>query len=289
MIIVQLQGGLGNQMFQYAAARALADRLNKFLYLDISAFDYDRQRDYNLACFPNIADPVMSNKVHDKLVHVKSYLKRLQGDNGEVTHSSYNEEPDKFNRYVDIVNHNKDIVFLTGYFQSEQYFSCISEKIKEKFILNLPGKFGKLSQEMQKSESVAVHVRRGDYVTNPNAAKMYKHCTMEYYQRAINYIANNTTKELKLFIFSDDILWAKNHFLKIEGVTISYIDPLSIECPEVDLLLMSKCKHQVTANSTFSWWGAYLNSNPQKIVCTPERWYNHHCNGDLIPDSWVLS
>lgn len=288
MIILQIQGGLGNQLFQYAMAKSLSCRLGKQLYLDISFYRYSQEREYNLDFFPNIVErPILGTKRdYDKLMSIKSYINRLNDNYEDISVVSYSERTAMFNVYNVFPLFTEDLIYMKGYFQSEMYFGDIGEDIRNIFSVGIPNQYNKLLQQIRQTESVAVHFRRGDYVTSPHAAGFYVHCSMGYYQKSIEFISHKVSKPLSLFIFSDDIQWVKANFYKV-GCPVVFIENSVKQHPAIPLLIMSKCKHQITANSSYSWWAAWLNNNPFKIVCTPERWFKEVPNGDLVPDDWI--
>ncbi len=287
MIILKLQGGLGNQMFQYAAAKSLSIKLNKHLYVDTSFYRYDPLREYRLGFFPNIQElPLeLQEKTLNKLYRIKSYLNKINNKKGKVSVYQYVEDFRAFNTYYDLTRQKQDIIFLQGYFQSEMYFLTIREHISSIFSVKTPFEYNDLIRKIINTESIAIHIRREDYVKNPLNANFYWQCDIAYYQRGIAYITKGKTKQLALFIFSDDIEWVKSNFPKLE-YPIIFFENKKKQHPAISLLLMSKCKHIITANSTFSWWAAWLNVNSEKIICTPRKWFKNRSNGDLIPSSW---
>lgn len=288
MVVITLMGGLGNQMFQYAAAKSLAISLGKKLYLDTSFYKVHTQRKYQLGLFTNITDRqiVLDSTVDNKLLWVKSLIEQLQGNGKEVTKKKYIELPDHFNVYKDLETLKDDIIYLRGYFQSYRYFKKHNDKILNLFSSNLPSSHLELCAKIEQCESVAVHFRRGDYITNPNASKFYAQCSFDYYRRSIAHLQKQISQKLTFFIFSDDIQWVKTHFPVQADWDITFVEATVNEKPIVDMKLMSLCKHHITANSTYSWFGAWLSSNPKKMVCTPKKWFNEYSNGDLIPNNW---
>jgi hypothetical protein len=254
MIGCRLQGGLGNQMFQIAAAHALALRNN-----DISGFDFE-------TCFtPLQGNP--SNKYKD---NVLSKVNNVSGYKFRVDyyepHFSYQELPYTTN------------LLLNGHFQSEKYFLDFKNEIIDLFTLNdneIVNNF--MSENKLVGNTTSVHVRRGDYIKNQSYHPV---CSVEYYQKAIKEIGNSN------FIFiSDDIGWVKDNF---KGDKIYYFesnDEIS------DLTLMTKVNNNIIANSSFSWWGAYLNKNENKRVIAPKQWFGvmgHKDTQDIIPESWLI-
>jgi hypothetical protein len=178
--------------------------------------------------------------------------------------------------------------YLEGYWQSERYFSDIQEVIRSEFaFLSEPdAENERIGKEIQDTNAVSIHVRRGDYVSNPETNRVHGVCSLDYYIQAVRQIVERV-KEPHFFVFSDDPPWVKaNLFLdhRVTYVTHNFGDK-SYE----DLRLMSSCRHHIIANSSFSWWGAWLNPRPDKIVVAPERWFNNSNadTRDLFPAGWV--
>ena len=187
----------------------------------------------------------------------------------------------------------KKNVFLNGYWQSEKYFSPVSRIIKNDFtikdnflseILN-SDRLNDVLNKITQTNSVAIHFRRGDYVHDPNTNKHHGLCSMDYYQRAISFLKKQTNLP-HFFLFSDEPGWLKANFTLEEPFTIIENNP-----GYADLYLMSNCKHNIIANSSFSWWGSWLNRNAKKIVVTPDKWFNdsekNKQTRDLIPEKWI--
>jgi hypothetical protein len=188
--------------------------------------------------------------------------------------------------YVPYIAKQKGEIFLDGFFQTEKYFADFSKVIREDLKLKTP--LSLIAQDWEKRIQkddfpVAVHVRRGDYVAHRDFGGI---ATEEYYQKA-SRILLKTLPHARFYVFSDDISWCMEH-LHLPGMTI-YIDAPHLQDHE-ELILMSKCKHNIIANSSFSWWGAWLNDNPEKIVIAPAKWSNLHDKNwyrDIIPDHWM--
>lgn len=288
MIITKLIGGLGNQMFQYVVGRHLGMKNDSVLKLDISGFNDYKLRTYDLSCFniqENIATLEDLSRVllpSDDCVHrIKKYLDARHPGIPRIRYikeHSYNFNPE--------VLTFGDNTYLDGYWQSEKYFSDIKEVVKEEFSLkNKPDPINEsYLEEIMDCESVSVHVRRGDYVSNPRAAQVHGFLGLEYYQKALSIILKNTDRP-HFFVFSDDPGWAERN-IKTDAPII-YIKHNGTKNYE-DLRLMSTCKHHIIANSSFSWWGAWLSPEKEKLVITPRRWFKSDgLNArDLIPESW---
>lgn len=275
MIGVRLQGGLGNQMFQYSAARALAARHNTKVILDLSWFEQEfndgtTSRHYELGCFVLDAtikkkDYSLSYKLHERFSH-------------KYSEPHFHFDPN-FNSLPGRTR-------LQGYFQSERYFREIRPLLLEDFTWK-SSPLGRnkqlLAQIAENPSSVSMHVRRGDYVSNKAAAKMHGLASLEYYRRAIEYVGRRV-KNPELYVFSDDPKWCKEN-LRFTHPTI-YVSH-NTDGAE-DLRLMKACAHNIIANSSFSWWGAWLNQNKNKLVIAPKKWFLHTESNtkDVIPKAW---
>jgi len=266
-------------MFQYALGRNLALKNNTILKFDISELEQDKLRNYELAVF-NISGSIASRflRVFIRKLNHKIILKIL----GQ--YFLYIKQQDNyFNK--DILEKKGNII-LDGYWQSENYFKEIRNIIIKDFTIKFePDKRNKLMiEKIENSNSVCIHIRRGDYIDNKKTNKYHGTCSLEYYYNSIEIIIKKV-KNPTFFIFSDDYQWTKEN-LKLKYPTI-HINNNSPEKGYEDLRLMKNCKHYIIANSSFSWWGAWLSNNRNKIVCTPKRWFLHKDEGDLIPDSWI--
>jgi len=287
MIIVKLIGGLGNQLFQYALGRHLAYILQTELKLDIACFETYKLRTYSLKNF-NIQENFatleeirrfkpISRKPIDRLI-----FKIKQGFN----RYSVIKEP-YFHFYTEVLK-AKDNTYLEGYWQSEKYFKDIEQIIHQEFTVKneLQGKNKEIAQHILDTNSISIHIRRGDYVTNPLTNKIHGTCTLEYYHQAVMLIVEKV-KSPHFFLFSDDPEWVQRNIV-LEYPT-THVDHNKADKDYEDLRLMSLCKHNIIANSVFSWWGAWLNKNPDKIVIAPKRWFNENSYNtkDLLPEPWI--
>ncbi len=289
MIITKLMGGLGNQMFQYAVVRALAHRHDTLFKMDISAYQNDPKRTYRLNNF-NIVENIAT--IED--------VKKLKPDKSKILEWSIyqskqrlfpfflkpyiKEQSFSFNPKVIKVNKNS---YLEGYWQSDKYFSDCEDVIRQDFTLR--GKpriiIEQMINEMKNNNSVSLHIRRGDYVTDPKTNKFHRVLPLSYYYRALSNICK-FVKDPLIYIFSDDIQWAKDNFKA--SLPIEFLDQYNEDYE--DIVLMSNCKYHIIANSSFSWWGAWLGSFPDKMVIAPKRWLKN-CEVDvqsLFPGDWLL-
>ncbi len=289
MIIVKLKRGMGNQMFQYALGRRLVEDLKSPLKLDISGFErqsqIDTKREYELHHF-NILEDFANSEEIIKARDRWGFLSRLyQAINTKIfreQHVGY--DPRLLNKKGDI--------YLDGFWHSEKYFQSIREIILRELALktSLSSVGMAAAAEIEKATaegkaSVSLHVRRGDYVTNLKAKKYHGLITTEYYGGAIE-ILRNKVGEMKIFLFSDDIEWVKRN-IPLQDAHYFVTNP-SIPFYE-EVHLMSLCDHNIIANSSFSWWGAWLNQNLNKIVIAPRKWLAKTGNDyyNEIPESWL--
>jgi len=285
MIIVKLQGGLGNQMFQYAAGKALAVAKNQPLYLDLSSFTKIQEgvtpRSFKLSCFnisANIADKEMLLRFAEKSTFLNRVINKLLPDYKRInySHPKFQFDPNFFK--------TRNNIKLNGYWQSYLYFAKIKEIIINDFDLKDQYKReieSKLSL-INSFQSVSVHIRRGDYVTNKDATEVLGCLSIFYYDYAIQFIRNQISGS-HFFIFSDDPEWVKLNMSTQDSTIIDSNNELH------DLILMSHCKHNIIANSSFSWWAAWLNNNTDKIVIAPQKWFNDTSinTDDLILPTWI--
>lgn len=265
MVIVRILGGLGNQMFQYAFAKSLQNKGFE-VQIDISKFKtYKLHGGYHLDKY-NIdlqtASPFVSFL---SLIKIKKNIK---------------EKSLLFDENLLKLSGNE---FVKGYFQTEKYFSTIRAILLEQFTIKtkLSNSTDVYSKAIhQHKNSCSLHIRRGDYITDEKANSVHGTCDLNYYANAIKLI-NEKFDNTHFFVFSDDITWAKEN-LQLENVT--YIDHKTI--PHEDMLLMSLCKHNITANSSFSWWGAWLNEYANKTVIAPKKWFVSQEN-EVASKNWI--
>lgn len=290
MIVTCIIGGLGNQMFQYATGRSLSLSLGTTLKLDTRGFfSYKLHQGFELerlfSCHTEIAtDDDLRLVLGWQRVKLAQRLLRIP-QLKNLRYKSYVVEP-HFN-YWDGVNNLKDNVYLDGYWQSEKYFHEFADKIREDFTFKLPfsNQNADIADQIDQVQAVSLHVRRGDYVNNAKTSATHGLCSLDYYRAAIQHIIKQVENP-HFFVFSDDIAWVKNN-LKIDSPH-QFVDHNSGEENYNDMRLMSLCKHNIIANSSFSWWAAWLNNNPQKIVIAPQNWFSRKVNvSDLMPYGWI--
>ena len=281
-IYLRLMGGLGNQLFQYAAGRSLADRLRVELVID-DRYVVRKSQHTGLALDAfKIRGRLMNNSEHQYFsegkIQLARWFKKLIRPLGKVFwETQYNYDPS-----VDTSTVGQ---LLIGFWQSEEYMHNMHQ-LRLDLVLKAPlsAPAQKVKRIIDAVESVALHVRRGDYLKDQKTITRHGACSQSYYQNAIDYVLEKKPMA-EFFVFSDDPKWVKAHLQLPPQCT--YVSEAHITAEE-DLVLISGCKHQIIANSTFSWWGAWLNNNCDKIVVCPTPWFddNNIVTKDLLPANW---
>ncbi len=284
MIIVKIWGGLGNQMFQYSFGQYLANRLSVPVKYDIqlaNSLSSFVSRDFALSHFNAEAIAATKEEV-DKMKYFQNvHWARLERKLAQ-------QLPSLFKHHI--VEHNsprppeilpvKDDCYYEGYWQSLKYVAPVEKTLRRHFSLkeSLSPQALEINNKIVSSYSVAIHVRRADYLTT----KDYEACSIEYYKKAIAYLQERFSG-LSFFVFTDDAPWCKENFPGEEFLVVSGNRHFE------DMALMSRCRHAIIANSTFSWWGAWLNENKGKLVIAPEKWHVRHNEkkAGLFPVDWI--
>jgi len=290
MIVTRLYGGLGNQMFQYAFAFALSSINKCDLYLDVREFDevYSKNtvRKFDLDKF-QIKGKVASEKILHKFrltcnASRYKWFRKIAPWLPQGFLMYFKEKGYAFNASI---QKNCKWGYLDGYWQSYKYFDAYRDQIVKQFIpINIDKKNREVAEEIKRENSISLHVRRGDYVTNPHANQTHGICSLGYYKLCIEKLEKNIDN-LHFYLFSDDPTWVKENLIIHHPITI--MDRNGSKDAHIDLYLMSLCKHHIIANSSFSWWGAWLSNSKNKIVFSPHRWFQSgESTDDLIPESW---
>jgi hypothetical protein len=297
MIIVKILGGLGNQMFQYATARALAERAHVPLKLDLSGFATYEHHAYALNHLSITAPEASASEI----AHFKKYadfFERLPRPLQNIFRSLKIEQAlNRLSHYVREKSFRFDSAvlsagpnaYLDGYFQSEQYFSDIRPLLKKEFGLaeKMDPRSEAYATEIRSTETpICLHVRRGDFAFNPAVSKFHGVAPLEYYYEAAKILASRVQNP-RFFVFSDSIEWVKEN-LKLP-YPHSFIGQGAGKNYE-DITLMSLCRHFILSNSSFGWWGAWLSATPleEKIVIAPKKWVTGDLDTtDLIPQTWM--
>ncbi len=277
MVIVRLVGGLGNQLFQYSFGRAFSLRNKTPLLLDIGAFKDYKLRPYALAHFNISANSASPDQIAQTARKVPKWM-------FWKSPRFYREPHFEFDAKVKAL---RPPIYLDGYWQSEKYFSEFSEQLRSdlRIIAPVSSENIEMLAQIQEENSVSMHIRRGDYLTNPAAAQVHGVLELEYYYEAMERMRTKMLNP-KFFVFSDDPVWVKKNFR--DTADLSFSSNPNTNKDYEDLRLMSACKSHIIANSTFSWWGAWLNPRSDKTVIAPKNWFaaNAHNDKDLIPTSW---
>lgn len=283
-VVVQLSGGLGNQMFQYAAAKVLAWTNNVPLALDLSFYEdqakYFVARNFELAIF-DVSDEIVPKEEVRKIIQ-PSLLSKIFAPRYKI----YTEPSHRFDARLKQIT---PPCYLTGYFQSEKYLEGYHQQVRElfEFKKTVAEQNKAIRADIENTNAISVHIRRTDFVDNKAANNVHGVCTLNYYKAAIELMASKIAHPT-FYIFSDDPNWVRQAF-GIFRYPMVFIGHNQKEDSWQDMYLMSFCKHNIVANSSFSWWGAWLNRNNEKITIAPKDWVadkSIDCS-DVVPSSWI--
>ncbi len=282
-IVVSLEGGLGNQMFQYAAGRAASLRSPCGLALDLRPLTAGGDRAYGLGDFrlrPDI-ELISEGPPPRRDGTLRRFLRRLAGGSRCFREAGFPFDAGCLRL--------RPGARMEGYFQSERYFADVATIIRTDFTPRegVLAEIDSLAARLLPAGTcVSLHVRRGDY-THPATMAVHGLLGADYYERALRLMAERTGTAMTVCVFTDDPAWVRAHLALPEGTRfISEQTRTALQ----DLILMSRCSHHVTANSSFSWWGAWLNPNPDKVVVTPREWFRPESGldtRDLRPTGWL--
>jgi hypothetical protein len=294
MIIVRLSGGMGNQMFQYALGRVLSIKHNVPLKLDTTflfnqtAIPLVRKnfvpRPYALDVFTIEADSAKPNEIP---WYGKPFFSGIlmQAIDALLRKLAFLPGWEKSFTYSPRVLEYGPNTYLAGFWQSEKYFAALRPVLQKDFELSVPigSATKKLLEDIVSTVSVCVHIRRSDIA----ASSFHDSVSLNYYTNAVAHINKNRPIE-KLYVFSDDIGWCKEH-VRFSTPTVYVENDSAGTKNEGHFALMRACKHFVIANSTFSWWAAWLAENPDKIVVAPKKWFGRASidDRDLVPEDWI--
>jgi hypothetical protein len=286
--IVRLSGGIGNQMFQYAFGKNIEVKYKLDIKYDVSDFETDELREYSLGIFNTMLNfendfkLAKFEKKHSRIFKLFKYFQSLF----PISFRFYIEQ-DLSKNIKEYLNLNFDNKYFSGYWQSDEFFDFSKDIIRTEFKFNkkLDSDYLKIIKQFKRFNLVSVHVRRGDYVNNSFINSKFGTCPISYYKKAFNFIVNYVD-DVFFVVFSDDLIWAKNFFKDYKNIIFA-----NSENKEdfQDLYLMSLCQHHILANSSFSWWGAWLGKNPKKIIIAPKKWVldKNWDYSDLIPKNWI--
>lgn len=263
MIIVRVIGGLGNQLFQYAAGKATAKRLGLELKLDTTRFEKERERSFLLPRFRIEVPEATAGEV----AWYRSF--RAWNALGIRSVSSFKERS---------LAHDERFLalggsaYLSGYFQREEYFANVARELCDELVLrNEPEHVRRLSDRISGERSVCLHVRRGDYFGRDSTQRVFGVCTPDYYRRCIRHLRERH-EGLSFWVFSDDLAWAKEHVTDDQSA-FEFVDSNGADAPHLDLVLLSRGRHLALSNSSFSWWAAWLHDDRGDVL-VPTRWNN---------------
>lgn len=289
MVIAQITGGLGNQLFQYAAAKALSLHHGVPLLLEISSFyrtelpELEVPRDFELTHFTGIKEQIASPEDVHFLVDIKRRTFLPKSIIPAYKRNIYVEPHYHFDKNFFKSRKN---VFLKGGWQSEKYFKSYEKQIRkllqldESLVRNVIEK----GNEIKQQNAVSVHVRRGDYLRKKIIHEWHGVMDKDFYSQAFDLLRSKI-KDFKTYYFSDDVEWVKQNLLSIaDGEIVSTNTRSHYE----DLYIMSQCRYNIIANSSFSWWAAWLNDRPGKIVIGPKKWFDKGPKDtqDIVPEDW---
>lgn len=275
MRLIKITGGLGNQMFIYAFYLQMRKRFNS-VFIDLSDmvhynvhYGYEINRVFNL---PH-TEFCMNQKIKKILefLFFKTILERKQKGRMEPYTKKY----------------IWPLIYFKGFYQTEKYFADIKDEVRKAFTFNMSlasAKSKKTALEMDQNEhSVSIHIRRGDYLQPKHWEAIGQICQLEYYQNAIKEIEKHIENPV-YYVFSEDLKWVKEN-LNLKNAV--YIDWNKGDNSWQDMMLMSHCHHHIICNSTFSWWGAWLDSRKKKIVIGPQQWTKHENSDTILPQEWI--
>lgn len=292
MKIVKFKGGLGNQMFQYAFAKNIEMVTGEEVKFDISAFDTRKNDDVRK---PRIFNFKISEKIATKSqieevcrIDHNSDLLSFKYKFGVQIENIIN--PDYFFRrdckYFPVEKIAK-YKYYDGYWQSWRYVDAVKDKLKQEFIpkkkISLKGSL--LAEKLKKQNSVFVGIRKGDYSSSWKVRRKYGEFGSDYYLKAMNYLCSLVENPI-FYIFSNDIEWVKKN-MKFDKYEIHYRDDEDQVSDFEEMIIMSSCQYSIIVNSTFYWWGAWLNNNPQKIVIAPNKWFTNGWRDEIVYPNWI--
>lgn len=292
MVITKLQGGLGNQMFQYAAARGISPDSPVYLdtrFLDnaVASSDQFTARSYELSVFSNL----QARRPSDRLLRILENPGRRYRIARNILYPRLSRVVQQENEFVAELATATSPVILEGYFQSEIYFRSIREQLLQEFAFpELTGENRERQDHiLHQPGAVSIHIRRGDY-TKPSIQQYHGLMSLDYYRKAIEEMEAWIDNPF-YFIFSDDPAWCRAN-LAAGRPDMKVMDSLPGSAAWEDLFLMTQCRHHIIANSSFSWWGAWLGTAPDAVNMAPANWFNpavvkfdiHH----IVPANWHI-
>lgn len=273
MIIIQMSGGLGNQMFQYACYMKLKSLGREVKFDDVSSYQTGNARPVQLAVFDIIYPQASKEEViamRDASPTLKDKIRRkLRGRNLK----QYIEADYSYDEHIFEI----DDTYLIGYFQSEKYFADIEEEVRKTFVFRRD----LINDETRRlaacidglKNSASIHIRRGDYMSADGADIYRDICTDEYYDAAVQYILKKHPDTV-FYVFTNDLSWGEYFKNTHSDIELNVVTGNTEYSGYLDMYLMSRCRHHIVANSSFSWWGAWLGHREDGIVVAPDKWLN---------------
>jgi len=296
MVIARVWGGLGNQFFQYAAGYAVAKKLKTSLVLDGWRNDRDPNRPNELHYFKVTGRPWNKREQDfiERLIRIarppdaqtSAWARRTKAITRPLLAPCFTYIEDQYCGYQPGIFDGRGHVYLAGTWASGKYFQDVADDIRAQFTFVQPPdeENSRMLEAIGAANAVCVHVRRGDYVSVSDTNKRHGLCSIDYYQTAYKTLADRIP-DLKIFVFSDDPAWVQEN-LHFPCPTVYVTHNVGRQNSQ-DLRLMAACKHFIIANSTFSWWGAWLAPHAEKIVVAPRTWSHDPKIDDPVPDHWV--
>jgi len=282
-VITRLHGGMGNQLFQYAVGRAVALRTGAELLLDTRQYTAKNPFQYDLAHFAIQAKVASEEELPPAKNRPLAYAWwRKFGRSPRFVR----EQGLGYNERIGTIEAD---CYLHGYFQSQRYFADIAPTLWTDLTFKeaISGENARMGERIQSRPSVSMHIRRGDYITDAKALSAHGSTDLAYYQRALEEVRSRSSQDPVVYLFSNDPDWVRDNIkLDAEMVPVAINDG---KTAHEDLRLMSLCDHNIITNSTFSWWGAWLNPSHDKIVTAPAQWFASPklSNPDITPDNWL--
>jgi hypothetical protein len=291
VIFARIRGGLGNQMFQFAAGVALSRRLERPVTFDTSWYRRTppgvTPRHFGLDSFTCNGSAIF-DPFSRKLQIVRFLSKAARKLSGRDVSALYVRATDANGLFFEEERLRRArVVELDGYWQAECYFTGVANEIRASFAPanHLSSEGADFARTIDACNAVGVHVRRGDYISSPSVSRRYSSCSLEYYTNAVELVKANVERP-EFFVFSDDPPWACTQ-LKLAGPTVVISGQAGLRDHE-ELWLMSRCKHFIIANSTFGWWAAWLSTFQDKTVVAPRRWFadDEQASQRILPAAW---
>lgn len=294
MKYVALTGGLGNQLFIYAFCEELRARgHNVSLFIqhrtNLKKYGhqgYELEKLFDVKAHSNLA----SKQAAFLLMLFSQFLRLVPARHRTTLYKLIGIDivmvPENFIYYPEVFKFKNRNELFRGTWQSELFFANAKNIVRKRFVFKtelLSAQTKTIANQMLSENSVSIHIRRGDYLSDQYVNGFAGVCTMEYYQKAIEHIKVQV-KNPQFYVFTDDSAWVNENFKLTNAVFVQHNTGSN---SWQDMYLMSQCKHNIIANSSFSWWGAWLNANPEKMVIAPKLWWRLFEKDDVVPAEWI--